>query len=113
VKSRKVMIKIYEVELKAKLKTGQKIDIEDRLKNTFNCIPQNCIYLDTYFDDINRSSLESEKELRLRKITKDNNETVFLTYKEPPFDNISKSKIEHEVLLSSYDEISIILEHLY
>lgn len=105
-------MKIYEVELKAILKDGQIEDIEKILENTYKCNPEICVYHDTYFDTINKDLLKSEKELRLRKITIAQTEKVLLTYKEPPFENISKSKIEHEIRVSSSKEASIILGHL-
>ena len=105
-------IKIFEVELKARLKTGQIENIEKILENTYECQPEVCVYHDIYFDTTSKNLGGSEKELRLRKITSNKSETILLTYKEPPFDNISKSKIEHEVSVNSNEQAIVILEHL-
>lgn len=105
-------IKIYEVELKARLKTGQIGDIAKILKDVYKCQAKRCIYNDTYFDTISKDFFKTERELRLRKIITDQAEKVLLTYKDPPFDNLSKSKCEREVKVSSREETSAILGHL-
>ena len=94
------------------MKTGQIEYIEKILENTYECQSEVCEYDDSYFDTISKDLSESEKELRLRKITIDKSETILLTYKEPPFDNISKSKVEHEVSVNSHEQAAVILEHL-
>ena len=104
-------MKIYEIELKATLKDGQFEDIAKVLQD-YKCQAKRCIYNDTYFDTVSKDFFKSERELRLRKIINDQTEEVLLTYKAPPFDNLSKSKIEHEVRVSSYEEASIIIRNL-
>jgi predicted adenylyl cyclase CyaB len=54
----------------------------------------------------------TERELRLRKIITGSQETILITYKEPPFDEKSKSKNEHEIIVNSYDAADTLLKHL-
>lgn len=71
-----------------------------------------CDYYDAYFDTANKDFMKSERELRLRRITLNNTETVWLTFKEPPYEDIYKNKIEHEVVVSSYEDTALILNKL-
>jgi len=103
---------MFEVELKARLNTGQIEEIEKVLKSTYKCSSEICVYQDTYFDTVSRDLDENERELRLRKTVTGQSKTVLLTYKEPPFDSISKSKPEHEILVNSHEQAAIILGHL-
>lgn len=105
------MFSIYEVELKAGLIAGQAKQINRKLRK--ECIRyEECIYFDTYFDSVQTEFLKTEKELRLRKIVRDDSETVVLTYKESPFESNSKSKFEHEVFLNDFNKGCTILERL-
>ncbi len=82
------------------------------MENRYRGQPEICVYYDTYFDGVNKDLQKSERELRLRRIMLDDSETVRLTCKEPPFDNISKSKHEHEITVSSYRDTAAILNQL-
>jgi len=112
VKERPAVRKMYELELKARLYKGQKEHIQEAVTALFECSWDSCIYHDTYFDTANRDFAISERELRLRKILTGSQETILITYKEPPFDEPSKSKNEHEITVNSYDEADTILKHL-
>lgn len=103
---------MYEVELKARLKAGQIEEIKNLIENTYRCNSEICVYHDTYFDNRGQDLMKSERELRLRRITRMMDESIFLTYKEKPFDQLSKSKLEHEVIVSNYDESAAILKLL-
>jgi len=87
---------MYEVELKTRLYKGQKEVIQETITALFECNWESGIYHDTYFDTANRDFTISERELRLRKILIGGRETILITYKEPPFDESSKSKNEHD-----------------
>jgi putative ABC transport system permease protein len=39
-------------------------------------------------------------------------ESILLTLKEPPFDQISKSKNEHEIIVNNHDEATVLLKQL-
>ncbi len=107
--NREGMIIIYEVELKARLKVDQIEEITRLLANTFKGSSERCVYHDTYFDNHGQDLMKTERELRLRKITKNSIESFYLTYKESPFDERSRSKLEHEIMVSSFAESAAIL----
>lgn len=94
------------------MKTGQIDYIEKALQETYKCTSEICVYHDTYFDMSSNDFKKSERELRLRKITFDESETIWLTYKDPPFERISKSKREHEIQVSSHEQAADILRGL-
>lgn len=95
---------MYEVEIKARLQPGQDQEIEDWLCLNYNGRFENCIYHDTYFDTRNHNLTAQEKELRLRKITGENQNCLVLTYKDPPFDSVTRSKAERQIKVDSYHE---------
>lgn len=100
---------MFEVELKAKIKKREEVLI---LLNKLNPIKTEEVeYFDTYFDTSKKDFLKSEKELRVRKIS-NGNTRVMLTYKNEPFDEISKSKPEYEVLVDNHKNIITILNFL-
>lgn len=103
---------MYEVELKTRLYKGQKEYLQNTITALFECNWESCIYHDTYFDTINRDFAISERELRLRKILTGSQETILITYKEPPFDQKSKSKNEHEIIVNNYDQADTLLKLL-
>lgn len=95
---------MFEVEIKARLTHGQYQDIENILQRDFQCPLMNCLYHDTYFDTRNNDLTATGRELRLRRVSGHIQDRVLLTSKEPPFDEITRSKVEHEIEVSSYDE---------
>ena len=99
---------MYEVELKAGVS-----DVE-RLRSTLDSLagsPEFKSYDDIYFN--NRDDLVAdEKELRLRRIESDAGAEVVLTFKDKPFDPVSKSKPETEIKVSSQSQMLRILELL-
>lgn len=82
------------------------------MEKACRCPGETCTYNDTYFDSLEEDFVPSEKELRLRRIISEKNETVWLTFKEPPYDDVYKNKIEHEVVVSSYEDTALILNKL-
>lgn len=104
--------KVYEAELKTRLFDGQKEYIVKTIMNEFKSDWEPCAYYDTYFDTVNHDFANTEKELRLRKIVTGDKETFFITFKDPPFDKISKSKNEHEIAVNDYDEANVLLKQL-
>lgn len=95
---------MFEVEIKARLTHGQYQDIENILQRDFQCQLLSYLYHDTYFDTPNNELTATGRELRLRRVNGHMQERVLLTSKEPPFDEITRSKVEHEIEVSNYDE---------
>jgi adenylate cyclase class 2 len=61
---------------------------------------EHCVYADTYYDRPDHSMDRDGYELRVRTITTGNDRRVVLTYKEPPVDEQSRSKPEHETTVA-------------
>jgi Adenylate cyclase, class 2 (thermophilic) len=55
---------------------------------------------------------QGESELRLRRITWKNGEKIVLTCKEPPLDQIARSKPEREVQVNSFEQAADVLRGL-
>ncbi|MDY0191055.1 MAG: class IV adenylate cyclase [Desulfuromonas sp.] len=99
---------MYEVELKATV-----TDVNNLLckLNEFSATAEIKTYEDTYFNN-EQNLLAQDKELRLRLIEHRGAKTVLLTYKDPPFDALSRSKPEIELELSSHQQAVNLLEKL-
>lgn len=100
---------MFEVELKAVIKNKE--EVLSLLGKLDPSKRENVIYHDTYFDSIDKGLTNKERELRVRKISNSDTKIV-LTYKGEPFDKISKSKPEYEVIVDNHDNILNILKFL-
>lgn len=70
-------------------------------------------YADRYFDLPDGRLTAQDRELRVRTVTDDaGNARVVLTYKEPPVDDASGSKPEHETRASDADVLVTVLTAL-
>ncbi len=102
---------MYEVELKAILVKPQEVirKLEATEINSYAEVH----YEDVYFaPDV--QFIHEERELRVRKKTDihTSHVEVVLTYKDRPFDVVSKSKPEYEVRLSDFETGLVILKGL-
>lgn len=93
---------MLEVELKALVTNGA--DLTKRLEKLCSKPALEINYEDIYFD-CNEQLEKNEKELRLRKkyFSKTNESTFILTFKDPPFDSVSKSKPEFETEITHFE----------
>lgn len=72
-----------------------------------------CTYADRYFDWPDRRFTRQGRELRVRTVTDDAGRSrVLLTYKEPPVDEGSGSKPEHETTAADADVLVTVLTAL-
>jgi adenylate cyclase, class 2 len=70
-------------------------------------------YADRYFDFPDRRFTEQGRELRVRTVTEDADQSrVLLTYKEPPVDENSGSKPEHETTAADAEVLVTVLTTL-
>ena len=99
---------MYEVELKAKI---ENLDELLSILTEISVNPKNKKYEDTYFNN-ETDMVAQERELRVRLIETNGSNKVLLTYKDPPFDDASKSKPEIEVNVSDQKKIVEILLNL-
>lgn len=63
---------------------------------------------DIYFNHPSRDFAETDEALRIRKIEKG----FYLTYKGPKLDKLTKTREEHEIKISSFEEAKEILKKL-
>jgi adenylate cyclase class 2 len=73
---------------------------------------EHSVYADTYYDRPNHSMDRDGYELRVRTITTGDDRRVVLTYKEPPVDEQSRSKPEHETTVADPDVMATIFDGL-
>lgn len=69
-------------------------------------------YRDVYYDTPPGGLAASGRELRVRVIEAGGTSRTVFTYKEPPTDEASQSKPEHETVVASADVIDVILTAL-
>lgn len=69
-------------------------------------------YRDVYYETPGGGLTASQRELRVRVIEAGGTSRALLTYKEPPADEASQSKPEHETGVASADVIDVILSAL-
>ena len=102
---------MFETELKARLDAYTAV--LGRIRRMRPHREERAVYADTYFDRPGQPLARSERELRLRSVRKENGECLhLLTYKEPPFDETSKSKPEYETSAGNPDAMREILERM-
>ena len=91
---------MFEVELKYRI-NGNDSDIIKILNNKTEGIIE--VYEDVYFTHPEVIPLQSNKELRVRRINSDTKNRSILTYKNEIIDEESGSKSEFEVLIDNSD----------
>ena len=69
-------------------------------------------YRDVYYDRPGGDLTASGRELRVRVVETGGTSRTILTYKEPPADEASQSKPEHETVVASAPVIDVILSAL-
>lgn len=73
---------------------------------------EHSVYADTYYDRPDHSMDRDGYELRVRTITTGADRRVVLTYKEPPVNEESRSKPEHETTVADPDVMGTIFDGL-
>jgi adenylate cyclase, class 2 len=100
---------MIEAELKADVRDPDRVhrslaERADGIRST---------YADRYFDFPDRRFTEQGRELRVRTVTDDTGtRRVLLTYKEPPVDDESGSKPEHETAAADAEVLATVLTSL-
>lgn len=97
---------MLEAEVKARV-TGLK-DVENRLIRLEARYLGEEEQIDLYFNHPSRDFSTTDEALRLRRA----GEKLFITYKGPKLDPLTKTRIEHEVGIDSYNEAEQILMSL-
>jgi adenylate cyclase class 2 len=100
---------MLEVELKAEIEKDE--EVINKLKKLNPTKIERVVYEDIYFDTSDKQFSKSERELRIRKISGEQNICI-LTYKDKPFHKESKSKPEYEVRIHDNESMKKILERL-
>lgn len=75
-------------------------------------VAEHSVYADVYYDRPDHSMDRDGYELRIRTITTGDQDRSFLTYKEPPADESSRSKPEHETGIAEPVTVATILTAL-
>lgn len=101
---------MIEVEVKAKIKDFN--SVEERL-NEINAEKSHVEHQkDTYFNSPIKDFAKTDEALRIRKVSTNNNQKIFITYKGPKIDSKSKTREEIEVEIENSKKVSKIFEHL-
>lgn len=100
---------MYEVEMKAEITEEGYHKFNHLWVQHLTNISQ---YIDIYYDHKDNRLKDSERELRIRQVLSGQVTTIFVTYKESPFDDLSKSKPEHEVVVDNFETMVKIVEGL-
>ena len=100
---------MYEVELKVRADHGPVRERLDELGATHRGRVRQA---DTYYDAPHRDFAETDEAFRLRRETRDGEETAKLTYKGPLVEAESKTREEHEVEVSDGSAAAAIAEGL-
>jgi len=88
-----------EAELTAVVRDPERV----RAKLAERAKTETIVYADTHYDRPDHSMDRDGYELRVRTITTGDNRRFVLTYKEPPVDEASRSKPEHETTVADPD----------
>ncbi|MGD0937390.1 MAG: class IV adenylate cyclase [Streptosporangiaceae bacterium] len=104
---------MIEAELKARVSDPD--TLRDHLRRLAS--EELSVYRDTYYDRTDRDLTTQGRELRVRVAETGGVQRVLLTYKEPPADEASGSKPEHETTVADPAVVDVIfralgLEHL-
>jgi len=99
---------MIEAELKARV--PDPAALRRRLKRL--AAEEATLYRDTYYDTPGRDLAAAGRELRVRVVETAGTRRALLTYKEPPADQASQSKPEHETVIASPGVIDVILSAL-
>src|SRR6266571_2378459 len=99
---------MIEAELKARV--PDPAALRRRLKRL--AAEEATLYRDTYYDTLGRDLAAAGRELRVRVVETAGTRRALLTYKEPPADQASQSKPEHETVIASPGVIDVILSAL-
>ena len=67
---------------------------------------------DTYFNAPHRDFAKTDEALRIRKTSNDKTQRIFITYKGPKIDKVSKTRKEVEVGVENAENAAQILENL-
>ncbi|MEQ0564723.1 class IV adenylate cyclase [Amycolatopsis sp. NEAU-NG30] len=97
-----------EAELTAVVREPERV----RAKLAERAAAEHSVYADTYYDRPDHSMDRDGYELRVRRITTGEDRRVVLTYKEPPVDEASRSKPEHETTVADPEVMGTIFEGL-
>ncbi|BDZ70508.1 class IV adenylate cyclase [Methanobacterium petrolearium] len=101
---------MIEVEVKAHAPNLNKI--EERLIGIGACRVKKEYQEDLYFNAPHRDFAQTDEALRIRKIRSENSEEIYITYKGPKMDNISKTRKEIEVAVEDSLKVADIFENL-
>lgn len=97
------MILLIEVEIKAKIKSFNKIK---EILIQMGAVQKKVIVMeDYYFKHPNKDFAKTDEALRLRKT----NEKKYLTYKGPKIDELTKTREEIEVEIDEIEKFKVIL----
>jgi adenylate cyclase class 2 len=103
-------VKLIEVEIKSKLNDFNVV--KERLKELNIIKVGEEVQEDTYLERNDIKFAKNDKALRIRKIIKENNETIVITYKGPKINKISKTREEIESTVVDGENILKIFEKL-
>lgn len=102
---------MYEVELKVKADHGR---VREALADAGAEQVGSVTQVDTYYDAPHRSFAETDEALRIRRERKfgDDSDTIKLTYKGPLVETASKTREEHETVVTDGDAAAGIFDGL-
>ncbi|OPX58477.1 MAG: CYTH domain protein [Methanobacterium sp. PtaB.Bin024] len=101
---------MIEVEVKAHAPNLD--EIEGKLIGIGACRVKEEYQEDLYFNAPHRDFAQTDEALRIRKIRSGSSEEIYITYKGPKMDNISKTRKEIEVAVEDSLKVADIFENL-
>ncbi|MDR2830969.1 MAG: class IV adenylate cyclase [Methanobrevibacter sp.] len=101
---------MIEVEIKAKISDFN--DVKGKLKEFKISKVSEEIQEDIYLERDDIGFAKNDKAFRIRKIIKEDNKTIVITYKGPKVDEVSKTREEIELCVEDEDKILKIFERL-
>jgi len=101
---------MIEVEVKAKIKDFNSIK---KLLKKINAIESHVEHQeDSYFNSPIKNFAKTDEALRIRKVSINNTQKIFITYKGPKIDSQSKTREEIEVKIEDSDKVAKIFQNL-
>jgi len=97
------------VEIEAKLKVDLLQEVESRLAELKAEFLEEQLHTDSYFDDASDTFKNSDRALRLRCLSVEGKEKVFLTYKGPKEKTNLKKRQELEIEINDVDSAEKLL----
>jgi len=97
------------VEIEAKLKVDSLDEIKNRLTELGAEFLQEQLHTDSYFDDASDTFKNSDRALRLRCLSVEGKEKIFLTYKGPKEKTNLKERQELEIEINDVDSAEKLL----